>query len=596
MNVVPYLQRLLTLVLSIVLPGEELAQGEREGRIGDATRAAIRRFLVEQALTVPDGLEEQSPAWFEWLIRKLEATERSEFVVVGQIRDTAQHPLSNVKVQAFDRELPSRERRTGSAPQKLGEEATTDAEGRFRITYTLDQFRAADAFSRTRRLQAQRADISFLVFDQTGQELKIRRTEAPNREVGRDQIIYNAPSELLDVNLVVDPPQQPGDSEYERLVAEIAPVIEGVLLTELTDEDVAFLVNELELELPREVQQQRVEWLRRSSLLAQDTQLPAEALYGWGRKDMPAGLAELAAVRLSEMPKVLEKLASLSGEGLRNGLLAAIEENIIAASFRTRVDETVRQLTRRVQVLRSVISQLQDEETKEPLADYTVTTYDKDTGDENRGLDITDSEGKFLFDFYVPRQIPPDAATRRFSFQVLTPQGEAIPQGEPTVIDLNRSESEIVPVRIRVPKPQVPPLEEQLRQIQIQVPPEMLEWLRVQEIHTFADIRRRGGRIQSDDLPQIDPVIIRQLEALADLDRVTSAAQVSEVLLDKGYDSVLAINDAPYTEFISVVTGEQATLTALEVAKLHVMATVQTSLLNNILTALAADTANGFNL
>jgi len=179
---------------------------------------------------------------------------------------------------------------------------------------------------------------------------------------------------------------------------------------------------------------------------------------------------------------------------------------------------------------------------------------------------------------------------------VLTPQGEAIPQGEPTVIDLNRSESEIVLVKIKLPKPEVPPLEEQLQQIQIQVPPEMLEWLRGQEIHTFADIRRRGGRIHSDDLPQIDPVIIRQLEALADLDRVTSAAQVSKVLLDKGYDSVLAINDAPYTEFISVVTGEQATLTALEVAKLHVMATVQTSLLNNILTALAADTANGFNL
>jgi hypothetical protein len=517
-----------------------------------------------------------------------------QYVINGTITPPEGFEHAGIKVQAFDRDLPSLERRRGPGPQMLGKEATTDAEGRFQINYTLDQFRSGEGIALFRRVHRQNADLSFYVIDRSGQELRIQRIEALNREFGPGENIFNAPAEL-EVSLFVDGPPQAGESEYEQLIALIAPVVEDLPLIDLSDEDIVFLINELGLEQQPD-DQQHIEWLRRSSLLAQDTQVPVEAFYGWGRKDKPMVIAELAAVPLVDLPKVLEKLASLPEEELQRALLAAIEENIIPASFRERVDAIVRQFVRRGQVLHSVVSQLLDEDTKEPLADYTVTSFDKDAGDENRGLDITDNEGKFLFDFYVPREISPDATTRRFSFQVVTPQGETVPQGEPTVVDLNRLEGQIVSVKIKLPRPQVPPLEEQLQQAQIQAPPELMEWLRGQEIHTFADIRRRGGRIDSADLPQVDPAIVRQLEALADLDRVSSAVQVSKVLLDRGYDSVLAIADAPYTEFINVVTDEQTTLTALEVARLHVMATVQTNLLNNILAALAADTANGFNL
>ena len=82
--------------------------------------------------------------------------------------------------------------------------------------------------------------------------------------------------------------------------------------------------------------------------------------------------------------------------------MAAIEENIIPAGFRARVDEIVRLLKRRDQVLHEVIAQLLDEDTKAVLAGYTVTTFDQDGVGENHGLDITDNAGQFSIAFYIP--------------------------------------------------------------------------------------------------------------------------------------------------------------------------------------------------
>ena len=500
---------------------------------------------------------------------------------------------AGIKVQAFDRDLPSLERRAGSGPQMLGE-AVTDVEGRFQLTYTLEQFQSGEGISTFRKSREKNADLSFRVFDKTGQELNIKGIEAGHRKYRSDQIIFNAPTPL-EVIIFVDAPREVGTSEYEQLMALIAPVVEDLPLIELSDDDVVFLSNELGLEQQREVQQ-RIEWLRRCALLAQETNLPVEAFYGWGRKNVPAQFSELAAVPLKDLPKVLEKLSSLPDEKLTAAFLTAVKENIIPASLHVRVDEIVRQLKRRDQVLRAVVAQLLDGETNAVLAGYTVTTFDQDAGGESRGLDITDLEGKFLFNFYLSRDVPVDVPARKFSFKVVTPDGETVSEGEPTAINPNRLETETVPVKITVPKPHVPPLEEQLQQAQLQAPPELLKWLRGKEIYTFANIRRKGGLSHFADLPQIDPVMIRTLESLADLDRVSATVQVSKALLDKGYDSVLAIADAPYSEFINLVSDAKTALTEMEVAKLHVMATVQTSLLNNILVGMAANIANGFEL
>lgn len=514
-----------------------------------------------------------------------------QYTITGIITPSDGLERAGLRVQAFDRDLPSLERRQGAALSMLGE-AVADAEGRFQITYTLEQFRAGEARPILLRIGAPNADLSFRVFDQSGQELSIRSIEALNRSFGPDQIIFNAPA-FVDVSLFVEVARPGGDSEYEQLAALIAPVLEDLPLVELSDEDVVFLIHELGLEQQPEVQQ-RIEWLRRCVLLAAEAGLPPEAFYGWGRTGLPAAFEELAAVPLRELQTVLTKLLAENDDTLRGRLQTAISDRIIPDLGDDRIQAIVRQLKRREQVLRQATAQLQDAETGAALVGYTVTTFDQDAGGENRGLDITDGEGKFLFDFFLPRDLPADAPARKFSFRVITPDGEAIPESGPIEINPNRLEPEVVFVKVDLPGPQAPPFEDQLQQAQLQTPPELLEWFRGQEIHALADIRRKGGLSHFANLPEVDPTIIRQLESLADLDRVSPTIQASKALLEKGFDSVLAIADAPRSEFINIFADRETGLTALEVAGLHVMATVQTHLLNNILAGMAADTANGF--
>jgi hypothetical protein len=115
-------------------------------------------------------------------------------------------------------------------------------------------------------------------------------------------------------------------------------------------------------------------------------------------------------------------------------------------------------------------------------------------------------------------------------------------------------------------------------------------------IETFADIRRAGGIHRLADLPRLAPEALQQLASLADLDRLSLTVAASAALMKNHYQSVLAIADAPLSEFVNAVTGSHPDLSELEARKLHVMAHAQTSLLNNLLAEMASTQANGFAL
>ena len=515
------------------------------------------------------------------------------FVITGNVEFVGDQELLEGRVEAYDRDLPSLEQR-GATPQLLGQ-SPIDGNFRFRIEFTDEQFRRGEGKTSFVRGAAKiRPDMSFRIFDATGRELKIARIVVQEREYRPDQIIFNAPSNLEGVQITVEPAPAVGDSEYERLVAAIAPVIEDIPLTELTEDDVVFLINELGLEQQLDTQQQ-IQWLQRSAILAGQTNLPIEAFYGWGRKDVPAQFLELAAVPLKDLPSVFKKLIGLRDEELHNVLLTAVAENIIPASLRDRVDEIVRQAKRRNQVLHRVIAQLKDAETDQILAGYTVTAFDRTEVEENLGLDISDNEGKFFFSFYVPSNLPQDAPSRKIAFKVQTLAGEEIPEGEPVDISPNQPEADIITVSIRLPKPQTPALQEQLQQVQI-ASPELLTYLSDRNIKTFADIRIKGGINRLPDLPPIGPEMKQRLESLVDLDRLSLKVMASTVLIEKQYDSVLAIADAPRSEFVNAVKDTHEELTELEATKLHVMASAQTDFLNNLLVEMATNQANGFTL
>jgi hypothetical protein len=508
------------------------------------------------------------------------------FIINGQIKNPNEEPMVGVTIRAIEKDLPSLESLRGTEPLELGR-ATTNSDGYFEIIYTDDLFRRGEASeSETLRLRRKAGpDIIFHVLDAQNQDMEIVRLEVNEVSFDPSKILFNAPAEVR-VLLIVKPREEEVLSEYEEFLLQLAPVLEDLPLAELTDEDVVFLLGELG------INSLLIEWLRRSALLATETGLPIEAFYGWGRKDMPDALTVLVAVAQKDLPRVLMKLTDLPDEQLSHSLLAAIAENIIPATLRDRVNEIVRHLKRRDQVLRQVIGRLQDSETKGVLAGYSVITFDQSVGGENRGLDITDSDGIFLFDFYVPRDIPSDSTPHEFRLEVHSPNGEKLPEDGLIFVDMSKPETEVLPAIVKVPKPEIDRQREQLAGVLREAPLELKTYLQ-QHIQTLADIRRMGGLSRLPDLPESGSAFIRKLEALADLDRISPDVAVSMALLDNEFDSVLAIADTPRSEFVFKVGRENVGLNELDAAKLHVMATVQTSLLNNILAGMAADVANG---
>ena len=145
------------------------------------------------------------------------------FVITGNIEFVGNEELLEGRVEASDRNLPSREQQ-GLAPQLLGQSSFTGAGRPFRIEFTDEQFRQGEGETVfLRRASKVSPDLSFRVFDASGRQLPIVRIVAQNRECRPDQIIFNAPQTIEGVEIAVAPSPEVGDSEYERLVSAIAP-------------------------------------------------------------------------------------------------------------------------------------------------------------------------------------------------------------------------------------------------------------------------------------------------------------------------------------------------------------------------------------
>ncbi|MBV6447993.1 hypothetical protein [Nitrosomonas sp.] len=87
-----------------------------------------------------------------------------QYTITGTIIPSEGVNRFGIKIQAFDRDLPSLERRTKSAPQILGE-AVTDVEGHFQITYTLEQFQSGEGIPRFLSFEALNHQILVEKFD-----------------------------------------------------------------------------------------------------------------------------------------------------------------------------------------------------------------------------------------------------------------------------------------------------------------------------------------------------------------------------------------------------------------------------------------------
>ncbi len=522
-----------------------------------------------------------------------------QFIITGNVEFVGNERLLEGRVEAYDRDLPSLEQR-GATPQLLGQ-SPIDGNFRFRIEFTDEQFRRGEGKTSFVRGAAKiRPDMSFRIFDATGRELKIARIVVQEREYRPDQIIFNAPSNLEGVQITVEPAPAVGDSEYERLVATIAPVIEDIPLTELTEDDVVFLINELGLEQQLDTQQQ-IQWLQRSAILAGQTNLPIEAFYGWGRKDLPAQLLELAAVPLKDLPSVFKKLIGLRDEELHNVLLTAVAENIIPASLRDRVNEILAQIERLkvgqgLLTARRFIGKLLNERSAEPLVGLSVQGFDLDAGQEpkNLGQNVSNNEGVFALNYIMPPPpagADPNQTRRRLRLQVLVnPQTqekfetEVQAGGDQNILD--------IPVPIPAPpEPESHQLSNLVPTLPIELPSDLLPFLAGKNINTLADIRKAGGISRLEGLPvAADHPAVRLLEAHVDLSRISPDVQVNAAMIQNRYDSVMAIAKASRPDFVGTIRDRIGDFKA---AQLQVAARAQTNLLDNFMFKKLADHVNG---
>ncbi|MBV6447992.1 neuraminidase-like domain-containing protein [Nitrosomonas sp.] len=532
----------------------------------------------------------------QWIFHFLKAVMQGRYIVYGKIIDNQGRRLPRVTVRVFDRDLPSLEHRGSELPH-LGK-AVTNERGCFMIAYAPDRFVEGDSNRReSHRTRGTRADLSFQVLDERGQALAITKILARNQEFDPDQILFNVP-EALKVSIKVEQSTTEGLSEYEKLIAELALIINDMPLAELTDDDIVFILGEMgnrqSLSMAGSFDsRQIIEWLRRSAIFGRQTNLPTEAFYGWGRMNIPMSISELVTIPFAELKSVVDKLVATSDSQLREGLVAAISENIIPARFGDQIDDIIKSLKKQGQVMHRAVGQILDKESRDPLANLTVRLYDLDAGDEPEDLEtkITNAQGFFEIIYPLPEDSGPNAE-RRLRLKVLTEKANKIKEIFEEEIRLTANQQQVIEFLVTIPVASEPThvLTELASTLQLELPSGLLSFLSDQRILTLRDIRKSGGIRRLKGLPSPDHPAIRLLEAHADLTGISADIRLNASLIDKGYNSVLAVASAPRTDFVSAIHGQAGDFNS---AKLQVVARAQTHFLDNVLTGLMANQANG---
>jgi receptor-binding and translocation channel-forming TcA subunit of Tc toxin/ABC toxin-like protein/neuraminidase-like protein/putative peptidoglycan binding protein/virulence plasmid A protein len=227
------------------------------------------------------------------------------FVVKGWVRRADGSVLPGVVVRAFDKDLRS---------EQLLQEVRTDDEGRYEIRYSAGQFSRAEKGG---------ADLRVVAYSSDGQE------------IASSPVLFNArPEENID--LVMGGEAYRGPSEFEQLVKELTPVLQGLSFSELAEDDEHRDVTFLSHETGQDAH--RINFLIQAHRLSQKTGLAAEVFYGLFRQALPTELSAL----LAQSPDVQ-----------RRALIRAADENIIPARFGKEADailETLKKLIAKLAV------------------------------------------------------------------------------------------------------------------------------------------------------------------------------------------------------------------------------------------------------
>lgn len=237
---------------------------ERQTRTYDTTTFKLVRAIQEERQLRPDGVVGKQTAdavnllLKEWgVLDEPTEPEDQKYQVKGCIYQASRIqkanviPLSGALIRVFDRDL--------RHEQFIGE-TFSNRQGQYTLSYTQVQFR---------RAEKENADLIVRVLGPDGNVLS------------SSSVIFNAqPIEVIDIEV-------PGPPEYEQLTAELIPLLEGLPFSELTEEDVAFLIGETGIE------RLLISSLISAAKLASLTNLAINIHYGMLREGLPSELSLL---------------------------------------------------------------------------------------------------------------------------------------------------------------------------------------------------------------------------------------------------------------------------------------------------------------
>jgi hypothetical protein len=201
------------------------------------------------------------------------APDATRFTVAGTVRGADGKPLRKAAGRVFDQDMRSE--------QLLGAFVTDDL-GRYLVSYGPARFSRAEKAS---------ADLVVRIYDARG------------REIAASPVRFNAgPDVTIDIE-VQD--ASGGLSEFERILAALIAIAEGVPVGQLVDDDkhqdISFATGELGIE------RRLIEFVVLAHRLADRTKVAPATLYGLFRRGLPTNLAALALRGVPAWRQALEE-------------------------------------------------------------------------------------------------------------------------------------------------------------------------------------------------------------------------------------------------------------------------------------------------
>ncbi len=518
---------------------------------GKMTRAAVEKFQKKQGIEVSGVVEEETARRIN---AEVDARELKQFTVSGDVRYATGAPLPKVIVKAYDRDL-RKESMLGLA--------VLDTQGNYLITYNSDQFRKAEKDT---------ADLIVRAFDKNGNLLAESDTH------------FNV-ADNVKISLTVHTREEPKLTEYEKLVMDLTPLLEGqgTSFAGLTKEDITFLYKDTENEITH------IGFLAESARLSQRTNIPTEFFYGLARRDLKLNLEFLLDQSTTELKEALK--SAIDGKIVPNSLLDVLDK-LLSQFKQLRFDMEMDKAY-------TFFGRLVNEDTKLPLAGFTVRAFDPEAENEpvQPGHDISNARGLFAIHFMTTAvELPEDGEELpeyKLLLDVLNIDGVIISQREVTFL---LGSDEITDIAF-IP-PAAPDTTSKVTDLagalHLGLSSDLLDLLKKNDINTLADINARGGISGMEGLPVTSDVleVVATLDNHANLSVLSADLTLNQRLIDNGLTNVGAVADVSRASFVSTFGEHSGTVAA---ARLHAGAVATNLFLNNLTTGLAANIANNFD-